>query len=333
MGKLVVVHGATTNCTGSGQSSFLLVPPDLQIEVDGLNPGTIAHHVPGDNILPFGPCKHLGGNPCVPVTPSPWDKGEPSVPFGPDPSLNMDSCLKCTLGGTIELLSSGQSNPFLSTDCNASLSAQLFAEWYGRKQNADAATAQMDAENEAIDEGPGFLRRAGGFLADIMPVVGTGKGIIEAFSGRDLATGEELAWWERGLGVIPIVGKPAKKAADGVGATRKAIKGSGDEAGEGASKGAPRTGKRRKNRISDQGQPETIQRNRPGTTVKKFGKDGWVEKEFNKGHGKDAPEVEQGDHIHDHTPNPHNPQGRPIRQKARPPTPQDYEDFGIDLSA
>ncbi|MTI23741.1 hypothetical protein, partial [Fulvivirga kasyanovii] len=48
------------------------------------------------------------------------------------------------------------------------------------------------------------------------------------------------------------------------------------------------TGKRRKNRIPDQGKPNTVAENPSGTTMKKYGDDGWVQKEFNKGHAKDS---------------------------------------------
>lgn len=41
---------------------------------------------------------------------------------------------------------------------------------------------------------------------DFIPGVGTVKGIVEAFTGRDLITGQELAWWERVLGVVPLGG-------------------------------------------------------------------------------------------------------------------------------
>ena len=43
-------------------------------------------------------------------------------------------------------------------------------------------------------------------LLDFVPVVGTGKGIVEAVTGRDLVTGQELSWWERALGIVPVVG-------------------------------------------------------------------------------------------------------------------------------
>jgi RHS repeat-associated protein len=87
-------------------------------------------------------------------------------------------------------------------------------------------------------------------------------------------------------------------------------------------------GSRQKNRIPDNGEPDTVGWNKPGTTGKKYGKDGMVEKELNKGHqGTNVPEVERDDHIHDHKPNPHHPNGQPTREPGRAPTAQDYKDF------
>ncbi|MEU7820823.1 pre-toxin TG domain-containing protein [Catellatospora sp. NPDC049133] len=48
---------------------------------------------------------------------------------------------------------------------------------------------------------------------DFVPVVGTVKGVIEAITGKDLITGQELAWWERLLGIVPVVGGIAGVAA------------------------------------------------------------------------------------------------------------------------
>ncbi|HFK5568568.1 hypothetical protein BAX97_06940 [Elizabethkingia meningoseptica] len=74
----------------------------------------------------------------------------------------------------------------------------------------------------------------------------------------------------------------------------------------------------------------TSQRGEPETTVKKYGKDGNVRKEYNKGHGSNYPENEQNDHIHDYKPNPHNPTGRGIRQPGRPLKKGELlRDFGI----
>jgi hypothetical protein len=43
-------------------------------------------------------------------------------------------------------------------------------------------------------------------MLDFIPGVGTAKGIAEAVTGEDLITGQELEWWERVLGVLPLLG-------------------------------------------------------------------------------------------------------------------------------
>lgn len=78
-------------------------------------------------------------------------------------------------------------------------------------------------------------------------------------------------------------------------------------------------GKRRKNRIPDKGEPNSTKSNESGTTVKKYGEDGNVQKEFNKGHkGPKTPKKETADHVHDYKPNPNHPEGKGTRMPGRP---------------
>ncbi|AWF81932.1 hypothetical protein BTJ40_14465 [Microbulbifer sp. A4B17] len=88
-------------------------------------------------------------------------------------------------------------------------------------------------------------------------------------------------------------------------------------------------GKRFKNRIPDRGEPGTVAENPAGTTRKKYGPDGNVQKEWNKGHGPKAPQNEQSDHIHDYKPNLYNPSGRGDRQPGREPRNKDLVDLEI----
>lgn len=68
--------------------------------------------------------------------------------------------------------------------------------------------------------------------------------------------------------------------------------------------------------------------NAAGTTRKKYGPDGNVQKEWNRGHGPDAPRNEQTDHIHDYIPNPRNPSGAGGgRQPGREPRQKDLYDL------
>lgn len=89
------------------------------------------------------------------------------------------------------------------------------------------------------------------------------------------------------------------------------------------------TGTRRKNRLPDQGEPNTTAWNEPGTTAKKYGPDGKTQKEFNRGHqGDNTPEVEKSDHIHDYKQNPNHPNKIPTRQPGRNVRNKDYREFG-----
>ncbi|MEC5143656.1 DUF6443 domain-containing protein [Chitinophaga sp. 212800010-3] len=90
-------------------------------------------------------------------------------------------------------------------------------------------------------------------------------------------------------------------------------------------------GARRQNRIPDKAEPNTTQTNKPGTTTKKYGPEGNVQKEYNKGHqGNNVPKNEQSDHVHDYKPNPYNPSGRGDRQPGRPPKKNELKkDFGL----
>jgi len=89
-------------------------------------------------------------------------------------------------------------------------------------------------------------------------------------------------------------------------------------------------GNRRKNWIPEKGEAGTVKWNEPETTGNKYGEDGWVEKEYNKGHsprGGEMPEVDKDDHVHEWKPNPNHPEGRPTRQPGRPPSAEDKVDF------
>ncbi|MEE1946448.1 RHS repeat-associated core domain-containing protein [Pedobacter sp. KR3-3] len=85
-------------------------------------------------------------------------------------------------------------------------------------------------------------------------------------------------------------------------------------------------GKRRKNRLPDVAEPNTMQTNPPGTSTKVYGPNGRVQKEHNKGHGPNAPENEQEDHVHDHKPkpNPNDPDATE-RQPGRKPKPNERQ--------
>lgn len=42
-------------------------------------------------------------------------------------------------------------------------------------------------------------------ILNLVPYIGQAKGAIEAFTGKDLITGDHLAWWERALDVAALI--------------------------------------------------------------------------------------------------------------------------------
>lgn len=100
---------------------------------------------------------------------------------------------------------------------------QALSSW-GAERNKEAAVLNKDITNSAIVQSG---HRAGEWMnenpdqvlstiTDFTPIIGQGKGVIDAVTGKDLITKEELAGWQRGLsiaGIIPV-GKVLDKAGD-----------------------------------------------------------------------------------------------------------------------
>ena len=94
--------------------------------------------------------------------------------------------------------------------------------------------------------------------------------------------------------------------------------------------GNSQVGKRRKNWLPEKGAPDSIKKNFSENTIRKYGPDGYPQKDFNKGHsGKKVPKNERKDHIHDYKPNPFHPNQEPIRQPGRPVRNKDKVDLEI----
>ncbi|NWL90478.1 hypothetical protein DMN77_23300 [Paenibacillus sp. 79R4] len=58
-----------------------------------------------------------------------------------------------------------------------------------------------------------FIGIAVSMALDFVPIVGNAKGLIEAVTGRDLVTGDKLALWERGVGILGPLGKGVSATA------------------------------------------------------------------------------------------------------------------------
>lgn len=72
--------------------------------------------------------------------------------------------------------------------------------------NCSVFTDCFGQANSAAETGFGLALLTGlSLILDFVPVVGDVKGVVEAVTGRDALTGEELEPWERALGLIPLV--------------------------------------------------------------------------------------------------------------------------------
>ncbi|HXY38995.1 MAG TPA: pre-toxin TG domain-containing protein [Vicinamibacteria bacterium] len=76
---------------------------------------------------------------------------------------------------------------------------------------AAGADAQPTYIPQAVLDADAKLASA---LVNLVPMIGTAKGAIEAFTGKDMVTGEHLAWWERGLNIVAVIPTPEGEAAE-----------------------------------------------------------------------------------------------------------------------
>jgi hypothetical protein len=120
---LHVVDGAVIRCSACSLPSTLRVPP-INASWNTTPAATILDHVPGVNIMPFGPCMSLTNpavaaattaaagvltpQPCTPCTFTPWSPGVTSDTLRGAPILNDTSTLQCALGGVISVAQAGQ---------------------------------------------------------------------------------------------------------------------------------------------------------------------------------------------------------------------------------
>jgi len=91
--------------------------------------------------------------------------------------------------------------------------------------------------------------------------------------------------------------------------------------------------RKQRNSLPETGEPNSVVSNLPGTSMRKYGRDGEAVKDFNKGHGPNVRNLaESGDHVHDIAPKTHPKQTlNQLRGTGRELNEQDVKDFGLDL--
>lgn len=116
---LVVVSGATLKCQHGSTPSSLQVTSHKVISGAALAVATVADHLAGSNILPFGTCfspynpavqaSQSKSAPCQPLTAEQWMPGSATVLVGGKPALNQSSRCMCKWG-EITIQETGQNS-------------------------------------------------------------------------------------------------------------------------------------------------------------------------------------------------------------------------------
>lgn len=124
MADSYVCSGATMKCTMGTSTARLTVLPIRTVFLTGQPMANISDHLTMVNLAPFGRCRslgfpataaataahhgHLTPMPCMHNTPFPWMNGKNDYFVKGDPALLKSSTCQCMWGGTISLITDGQ---------------------------------------------------------------------------------------------------------------------------------------------------------------------------------------------------------------------------------
>lgn len=124
MADSYVCSGATMKCTMGTKTAKLTVLPIRTVFLTGKPMANISDHLTMVNLAPFGRCRslgfpatasataahhgHLTPMPCMHNTPFPWLNGKNDYIVKGDPALLKSSTCQCMWGGTISLITDGQ---------------------------------------------------------------------------------------------------------------------------------------------------------------------------------------------------------------------------------
>lgn len=218
MQKLAVVDGAVLKCIAGTEDCSLTVTTKTKTRVDDARLATIRDHEACINISNFGDCKITGG-PCGPVTPDPWLSPVTKTVPGRHPVLVEGGILLCHVGSVIQIKNPGQ--PFFKVGVRFPPGLADFIAKALEYARLRVWLAERIREGDAQVED---MKAGASFLADMIPVGGTLKGWVEAATGKDAFTGQDLATWQRVLGAVPLVGKYGRRGVEVVDTSVKGVK-------------------------------------------------------------------------------------------------------------
>ena len=132
MADSYVCSGAIMRCTMGTSTAKLTVLPSRTVFLTGQPMANISDHQSFVNLGAFGKCRSMGfpatasataanlgvltPMPCMHNTPMPWINGKNDYIVKGDPALLISSTCPCMWGGTISLITDGQTEEILPLD-------------------------------------------------------------------------------------------------------------------------------------------------------------------------------------------------------------------------
>ena len=178
-----ITIGALMMCDEGGAPTFFKPTYNMKVKIHGCLVATKKDFLPGTNIPSFKICK-LTQKPCMPET-TPWENTWQVKILGQESLIGRCKC-KCTIGGTVEFLTSGQIP--LPEDVQA-----------------EVEDLQKQAQKELDDSGNGDSVGEAGFFEGMIPVWGSGRDMINDIQtgnvGGAIMNGAFLVWDVVSIGV------------------------------------------------------------------------------------------------------------------------------------
>lgn len=167
-----VCSGATMKCTMGTSTARLTVLPIRTVFLTGQPMANISDHLTMVNLAPFGRCRslgfpataaataahhgHLTPMPCMHNTPFPWMNGKNDYIVKGDPALLKSSICQCMWGGTISLVTDGQT-PTDPADMSRKPSKEFDRNQYKEKKRTISLLTQIGLQAKPLltDNGKG----------------------------------------------------------------------------------------------------------------------------------------------------------------------------------
>jgi len=167
-----ITTGAILKCSEGTLPTPMKVTSNTSIKIGGFYAANEKDKVPIVNISPFGICLKLTKSTPIPCVPSPlqWEDTA-SLKIKGANALMFKSCINCSIGGKIEIVTSGQGPN----------SPEAIAELQELEKQTQEQLETIKQQDEAVGES--------GFFEGMIPLWGSGRDLINAVQTGDVIGG------------------------------------------------------------------------------------------------------------------------------------------------